>query len=461
MSEPIDKKRKTILEEEIIQKLRAGYDPYELNQTYSYQLVDSTLQQIQPEIDAFFYLITTNQLEQLLKMINDGMSPNVRKKNQTPLMVASQLGNFDIVQALLKAGAYPNIRKWNGVTALIMSVITGNYKIVKILLDFAADPNIQENDGYTALLWALDKEELEIAQILLNTGANPNLQDKKMNSPLIFASQLGYLKIVQALLAAGANPRHQNINQNTALILASREGHLEIVQTLLEITDIHNIINLHNINGDTALIKAVKNGHFDIVKILLKAGADPNLLKYNGETAYDLCTGENKSECQQILYNYDKKKKQVRGLVTVGTAGTELPVLPKDVWRTILKRRMQLELCSDLSENANKETLLVMAKTDFNVPENVIEEWRLEKSKRELCAIVSGLLSIGAMYSEKALDFLVQREQFGKAAKIGIQFQQVLKELGIKEDYYDKKTGEERKKSLNRLLEELAMKMRF
>lgn len=305
-----------------------------------------------------------------------------------------------------------------------------------------------------------------------------------------------------------------------ALIKAAEEGELDVVKTILQNPNVN--INFQNLlRRDTALIAASEMGYLNIIKTLLLAGADPTLVNSKGKTAYDKCHGgRTMKECKEILKeavkNYDRqhyrrlKKEETPNLVTA--AAPKLPILPKEVWQTILKQRLQSELCADLYDT-NTEMLLVMAKEDFGVPEQVIEEWRQRKSKSNICDIVSGLLSIGAMYSEKAMDYLKEKEKlqtvamyneeeeyinmeklneqlqimrqkqkelltdntnffrntdflskYGKKeliAKALISFRESLKKYGIEESYYNADTGEERQKPLKQLINELAIAQRF
>lgn len=371
------------------------------------KLLDTSLKH---QTEVFIKLAKDNEWTKLLEMIEAGMSPNVSDEdNNSALMHTAQQGHLETVNALIKFGANINLQNKNGYTALIYASRYGHLDIVNSLLKAGADPNISDTRGYSPLL------------ITIAVEANKNS-----------------LEIVQALLKAGADPNSKNEDGNFALLVAADKGDLNIINALLD------------------------------------AGANPTLRNNEGRMAISRCNdGKNQSQCLQILntavqkYNYkkDKKSKQMRGLITVGTPKGSLPIVPKDIWRMILKRRIQLELCADLNKEDNRYDLLLMAEMDFQVPKQIIDEsWR-HKSMRELCKILSGLLSIGAMYSEKALEYLVKREKLRQGADIGLKFIEFLNSVGIdqeyEEEYMDEKTGQKRtrtkQKTLNELLEEVAM----
>ncbi len=66
-----------------------------------------------------------------------------------------------------------------GRTPLHLSVERGDIDTVRVLLDAGADPNARDKDGITALNLCKSFHGLsDIAQLLLAAGGNPNLVDK-------------------------------------------------------------------------------------------------------------------------------------------------------------------------------------------------------------------------------------------------------------------------------------------
>jgi hypothetical protein len=91
---------------------------------------------------------------------------------RTGLMFASFYGYTDIAEALLAAGADPNIvpTDEDGFPALIVAAQGGHAAIVALLLQNGADRDIEDNAGRTALDWALANEHDEVAEILRARG---------------------------------------------------------------------------------------------------------------------------------------------------------------------------------------------------------------------------------------------------------------------------------------------------
>ncbi len=77
---------------------------------------------IDKDIDAFIHHSNANKISELL--INAGADLNVKDiYGFTPLMVATQLNNLELVKILCKAGADPNLASYDGITPLIYANI--------------------------------------------------------------------------------------------------------------------------------------------------------------------------------------------------------------------------------------------------------------------------------------------------------------------------------------------------
>ncbi|CAN9284285.1 unnamed protein product [Alternaria alternata] len=95
---------------------------------------------------------------------------------RTPLQVASESGNKDIVEYLLHEGVNPNESpaERGGATALQLAAIKGNVGIATILLDNGADINAPPAfcDGRTAFEGATEHGRIEMMIFLANRGAD-------------------------------------------------------------------------------------------------------------------------------------------------------------------------------------------------------------------------------------------------------------------------------------------------
>ncbi|MCP4546823.1 MAG: ankyrin repeat domain-containing protein [bacterium] len=90
---------------------------------------------------------------------------------QTALMFAAESSHLETVEALLAAGADPNIEDRDGGTALIAAAGAGHTGVVARLLAAGADADTRMSIGGGALNVAVRGNHVEVARLLLAAGA--------------------------------------------------------------------------------------------------------------------------------------------------------------------------------------------------------------------------------------------------------------------------------------------------
>lgn len=84
--------------------------------------------------------------------------------------------NPDLLLQAVRDGAYVNIRNPTGWTPLMFFAVRGNVHAVNTLLrEYNADPNRTEEDGWTALHFAAVTGHEQVIKMLLNNGADPSI----------------------------------------------------------------------------------------------------------------------------------------------------------------------------------------------------------------------------------------------------------------------------------------------
>jgi hypothetical protein len=66
----------------------------------------------------------------------------------------------------------------------------------------------------------------------------------------------------------------------------------------------------------------------------------------------------------------------------------------------------------------------------MRVPQEMLDKWK-QLSKREICEQLAKMLSIGAFYSEKGMEFLLRRERTGEVLRIAQHLLDTLNQFGI------------------------------
>lgn len=257
--------------------------------------------------------------------VNLGLLVSVKDQTDiTPLHLAVQSGNADVITALIKAGAPIDAGKKTaggigGVTPLHQAVYQLREDIVDILLQLGADPNRSMNGWYTPLHVAAEKSSASIATRLIEAGAlvdsRAAVGDHGDMTALHVAAQHGHLSVVRVLAQNGADlfatRRFADRSRITALHLATENGFVETVQVLLELTKTKTIapadtsasssmsaangrpskssflafVNSQDSFGFTALHLAVQYQFIDVVRALIAAEADLTIRTATGLTA--------------------------------------------------------------------------------------------------------------------------------------------------------------------------------
>ena len=200
------------------------------------------------------------------------------------LNVAASQGNVTVLDLLLSHGANPNVNH-----TLEQAVVFKHPKAVKKLIEFKADPNAKYANGPPLVFGALPDPPTLSA--LLEGGANPNQQLESGESPLEAVMNLKQSndqvdQALEMLLTHGADPNSADLaHGTTALHLAAMSGRTGEVNLLLK----HGAkVNAQANDGQTALHFAVRRQNPEVVALLLANGADPNLRDNNGTTPLDI-----------------------------------------------------------------------------------------------------------------------------------------------------------------------------
>lgn len=162
-------------------------------------------------------------------------------------------------------------------------LISDNKKALE-LIKSGINLNYQKPDDVCTLSLAIRKRNTEMAKTLLEAGANPNFIETGGGSPLQIAVQMSDQEIVELLI------KKYKVNVNT------KEKGYTVVHTAVDF-----------------------NSHTAILKLLLNAGANPNIIDQNGNSALNVAQAKNNPDKPmialllaasnaQIIADYKKKE---------------------------------------------------------------------------------------------------------------------------------------------------------
>jgi len=241
--------------------------------------------------------------ELVVALLRKGANPNVRSRmGSMPVMVAK---NPAIVEALLVAGADVNAvttdKDSNGIesarTPLMRAAQAGNLAKVQVLLSHGADTEMNDSEGRNALIGAASRGHYDVAKALVDAGAkiglveaallgdvlllktflesNADIRSDVIDNALWWTAGNGQIKSIRTLLDAGADVDARNGREGTALMHAALMRQPDAIQLLI---DRGADVNARNRFGITALHWSViyTKSSTDVLRVLLAAGADMN-----------------------------------------------------------------------------------------------------------------------------------------------------------------------------------------
>jgi ankyrin repeat protein len=274
---------------------------------------------------ALLYAVEGNHTEIALQLIEHGANVNYKKPltHESPLIVASKLGNLDVVKSLIQHGSDINHKSYSVTNAMMGAAEYGHdkivayliiygckqensiliavshyqYKVVSLLLPYtpkhlcitAAYTSIVKKDIYLLnlflskispnssnieplLITCVRDEWIQGIDSLLEKGASVNITNHSGDTALLYAVLRKNVNIIRCLLDHGANVNLQNKHDVCPLSLACFHDMYDIAELLLQ----HGA-NVENPgrDGETVLLKTIYNGNDTMVPLLLKYDANP------------------------------------------------------------------------------------------------------------------------------------------------------------------------------------------
>jgi len=184
--------------------------------------------------------VMVNDLKRVRELLESGADPNQldSAKRKTPLIIATENGNADMVLLLLQKRADPNaVDAASNTTALMLAAREDRYLICAHLLAAGADPNHAGHAGTTALMLAAQKGNFYVVEMLLRFGANAdaktprdktvrNMLKKKSPIPKLmarYAYPCGILRDATDKFRALMRAKREEIEEGDLLIASSSQ----------------------------------------------------------------------------------------------------------------------------------------------------------------------------------------------------------------------------------------------
>lgn len=224
----------------------------------------------------------------LLRTIRQMIPRSSKKSISLALISAARYGYYDIVVALLDAGADVNQQDESGSTALQFACDKSNSRVTQLLLTRRPDLNIKDNDGCVAVVDAVRGASFECLKMLLDAGADFEAADSDGQTPLAHAAESRDPRCFKLLLERGAQPVvPKNEDETNCSIPRSRFSFLgwlaydcavDTVKIYLEHLKPRISEDVFSSEVTEALAMATYEPQLETMRVLLEHGADPNVM---------------------------------------------------------------------------------------------------------------------------------------------------------------------------------------
>lgn len=217
-------------------------------------------------LEFFISACRTHSAESILEFIDE--------ENSTPLHVAVDAGNVEVVRVLLKFGACPLVIKNDIPPPLHLACSQGKLEMVKAMVhSFGIDilHEVDQNKKTPLHYSAFSIHSKSIISYIMDNGGdevNINQQDFKGKTSLHISISSGNLSSVKELLERGADPFVKDNTGHNALHFAVLYNRTAIIQTLLEIPSSEELANEVNTKGYSPIHIGLKLAQRDIVSML-------------------------------------------------------------------------------------------------------------------------------------------------------------------------------------------------
>jgi len=199
------------------------------------------------------------------------------RQRASPLAVAmdSKVG-LEGLKALLDAGAYPNHKGYDTVSALMGAIAAYNLEVVKTLLEYGADPNQTTWDGLSPMMLAAQRVQDEtLFEVLVANGADVDSRSNQGVTALMVAATSGNTPALKSLIALSADLELKDFDGFTPLfhVVQSREENDDVIGIIDLLIDGKSDVNAQDMSGATPLMHAALGGKHRMAGRLLDAGA--------------------------------------------------------------------------------------------------------------------------------------------------------------------------------------------
>lgn len=174
-------------------------------------------------IESLMDAIVANDILHITSALESGLNVNLKYDLHTPLTLAVELENLEIVELLIQYGANVNYRNSDNLSPLYITCFA-SYDIAdvaRVLIKNGADLNLRDKCGYTPLHMSIIRKHVIMFEELINNKyTDINAQSSNGATAIALATQRGYYDMVVKLMRRGANPNICDMKGTTPLYIS-------------------------------------------------------------------------------------------------------------------------------------------------------------------------------------------------------------------------------------------------
>ncbi len=229
--------------------------------------------------------IKDGDIKVVKSLLEHGEQANsVDKLGRSALFLAVDRQNLEVVQALLAAGADPNV---GDIRPLMLAASYGSDPIVRVLIKSGATVNALSPHGETALFFAVHYEHLDAVRTLICAGASVG-KEENGNLDLVDYTRDEEIEMQEILRSGKAYPTTQPLSPlDEALCKKIESKDYDGISLLLTREAGRRT------PGAPPLVAAIKAGDSTAVRLLLEKGASANAVDEYGRSGIYLATEKN------------------------------------------------------------------------------------------------------------------------------------------------------------------------
>lgn len=222
------------------------------------------------------------------------------ESGRTPLHLAAERVDFDIVNLLVENGADVNAKDNSQQVPLHLTAFQGNKEIADYLISKGADVNGLDIRAFNPLHYAVALRKLDVAASFVKNGSNVNAKNSYGQSPFDQSVEFGLKGLVNLMLEYGAVFPAEDSKRNAFLHLSVSRG-LDLLAR--QIIDSGVDTRSKNKNGGTLLHSAAEGNMTDFLNMLLERGLYINALNRYGMTALHIAALNGNQGAVETLCN--------------------------------------------------------------------------------------------------------------------------------------------------------------